>query len=246
MNNLIYSLQQYGLSDKQAKVYLASLELGAAPASSIARRCTENRWTVYSILKELQKEWIVQELKRNEVSYFSVISPEVLIKNMDEKQEALKKNLPEFMALASKFGNKPKITYYEGVAGIKSQYADLLEYDTPLFSFLSDDDAAPELKKFLNTEFVKKRQARWIHASVIVSNHEVNKEYLNAVKKDKSTKVKMMKSNFEGMKGEIILYGENKVAFVLYSPTELSGYTIESDQMYSSLKSIFMGLWSAL
>ncbi|MBP6910539.1 hypothetical protein KBC03_02975 [Patescibacteria group bacterium] len=48
------------------------------------------------------------------------------------------------------------------------------------------------------------------------------------------------------MKGEIILYGENKIAFVLYSPTELSGYTIESDQMYSSLKSIFMGLWSVL
>ncbi|MBP6910538.1 hypothetical protein KBC03_02970 [Patescibacteria group bacterium] len=72
----------------------------------------------------------------------------------------MKKNLPEFMALASKFGNKPKITYYEGVAGIKSQYADLLEYDAPLFSFLSDDDIAPELQKFLNTEFVKKRQAR--------------------------------------------------------------------------------------
>lgn len=246
MNSLISSLQQYGLSEKEAKVYLATLELGSAPASSIARHCKENRGTVYSIIKELQKQGIAQELKRKEISYFSVVSPDVLLKNLEEKQSAFQQTLPEMLALMNKIGDKPKISYYEWVSGIKNIYNDLLNADTDVLSFLSDDDIAPELQKFLNTEFVKKRQKAGIHASVIVSNHEANKEYLKAVQKDKFTKVKMMKNNFEGMRWEIMIYGKNKVAFVLYSPQELSGYIIESDQMSSSLKSIFMCLRTAL
>lgn len=246
MDQLIHSLQQYGLSDKEAKVYLAWLELGAAPASSIARRCKENRWTVYSILKELAKQGIVQEIKRNDVSYFSVISPETMLRNIEDKHAEFEKSMPDLLALANAFGNKPKITYYEWVTGIKNQYSDLLQYEGQIYSFLSDDDIAPELQKFLNTEFVAKRQKTGIHASVIVSNHEVNKQYLQAVKKDKFTKVKMMNNNFEGLKWEIMLYGENKIAFALYSPGEMSGYTIESEQMYSSLKSIFTCLRHAL
>ena len=56
MTHLTQSLQQYGFSEKEAKVYLASLELGTAPGSTIARHAGEKRVTVYAILKEFVKE----------------------------------------------------------------------------------------------------------------------------------------------------------------------------------------------
>ena len=49
-------LQDNGFTEKEAKIYLATLELNNAPASSIARRVNENRVTVYSILKNLIKK----------------------------------------------------------------------------------------------------------------------------------------------------------------------------------------------
>lgn len=49
-------LQENGFTAKEAKIYLAALELGNAPASSIARHCGENRVTVYTILKDLCKQ----------------------------------------------------------------------------------------------------------------------------------------------------------------------------------------------
>lgn len=55
MESLLLTLQQYGLSEKEAKVYLTTLQLGSAPGSSIARNAGENRATVYTLLKELQK-----------------------------------------------------------------------------------------------------------------------------------------------------------------------------------------------
>jgi hypothetical protein len=39
---------------------------------------------------------------------------------------------------------------------------------------------------------------------------------------------------------ELILFWWDKIACALYSPNELMGYTIQSKQLYSSLKSIFM------
>lgn len=59
---MIEILQKYGFSEKEAKVYLASLQLGSAPWSTIARHAGEKRVTVYSLLKELGKKWYVHEI----------------------------------------------------------------------------------------------------------------------------------------------------------------------------------------
>lgn len=49
-------LEDYGLTATEANVYLASLAIGYAPASSIARSIGENRMTVYATIKNLQKK----------------------------------------------------------------------------------------------------------------------------------------------------------------------------------------------
>jgi sugar-specific transcriptional regulator TrmB len=55
-SNLVVTLQNYGFSDKEAKVYLMALELGSSPASTIARQTGIKRVTVYSILKDLKNK----------------------------------------------------------------------------------------------------------------------------------------------------------------------------------------------
>ena len=110
---MIDILQHYGFSEKEAKVYLAGLELGSAPGSTIARTAGEKRVTVYSIIKELIKKGYMTELKRNGMNYFSVISPDILASQLEAKYTAFKQKLPELMVLAEKFGNKPKVQFFE-------------------------------------------------------------------------------------------------------------------------------------
>ena len=53
------------------------------------------------------------ELKRNGMNYFSVISPDILASQLEAKYTAFKQKLPELMVLAEKFGNKPKVQFFE-------------------------------------------------------------------------------------------------------------------------------------
>ena len=54
--NLLITLQNYGLSEKEARVYLTVLELGTSIASTIARRAEVNRVTVYGMFDEMEKK----------------------------------------------------------------------------------------------------------------------------------------------------------------------------------------------
>lgn len=233
-------LEQYGFTNKQAKIYLATLELWHAPASTIARFCGEHRLTVYSILKELLKKWLVREVTKNKVNNYTAVSPEVIMQEYQAKYEALQAKMPELMAIAENFSSKPRLQFFEGEDGVKQVYEELLKTHEPLFAFLSDDDIAPELKKYLNETFVAKRKKHKIHASVIVRNTKANKQYLSKTNKDKLTETRLIDSEMLGLEGEIILFGENKIAWALYSPKEMSAFVIESTQLYNTLKSIFM------
>lgn len=102
MEKLLQTLQEYGFTDKESKVYMTVLSLGMAPVSSIARNAKYNRTTVYSILKELQKKQVVLALKKNNSVYFSVVSPDIILKQIEEKYQRFKAQMPEFMLIAEK------------------------------------------------------------------------------------------------------------------------------------------------
>ena len=190
--SLLITLQEYGLSEKEAKVYLTILELGTNIASTIARRSEIKRVTVYTILDDLKKKWIVNEITKDDIKYYSVISPDILLRQLEQKYESFKNKVPELLAVSEKFANKPKIQFFEWISWLKNLYNELLVHKDPLFAFLSDDDIVPELQQYLNTKFLKQRKEMGIHSSVIVRDTESNKQYLESTKKDKLTEVRLV------------------------------------------------------
>jgi len=55
------ALNQIGLEEKEAEVYLAALELGPATIQDIARKSEINRTTVYQMLKNLKSQGLISE-----------------------------------------------------------------------------------------------------------------------------------------------------------------------------------------
>lgn len=122
---LIKELQKIGLSDKESKVYLATLGLGKASVQTIAAKAGVNRATTYSVLGTLKEKGLCSTFQKGKKTFFVVSSPEYLkeifeIKKIEieEKQKALDVMLPELSAIFTNQKQDPVIRYFEGKQGM--------------------------------------------------------------------------------------------------------------------------------
>ena len=73
---LIARLQQVGLNEKEAQIYLANLSLGEASISDIAKRAEVKRTTVHEIMKSLLAQNIVSLTAKGKRKQYVVVEPE--------------------------------------------------------------------------------------------------------------------------------------------------------------------------
>lgn len=71
-------LQNIGLTEKEAKVYLACLELGPQPVSEIAKKARINRVTAYDILEKLLKKGLVNFVTKEKIKFFNATDPRIV------------------------------------------------------------------------------------------------------------------------------------------------------------------------
>ncbi|MCX6808254.1 MAG: hypothetical protein NTW50_01120 [Candidatus Berkelbacteria bacterium] len=125
------TLQKLGLSDKESKVYLAALQLGAAPVQKIAEKAKINRPTTYVILETLSKKGLATTHEQGKKTLFAAEPPERLTLLLDkmeaevkEKQAELLDAMPDLKAIFNFAGNKPRVKFYEGLEGIRALNAE--------------------------------------------------------------------------------------------------------------------------
>ncbi|MDO8600459.1 MAG: helix-turn-helix domain-containing protein [bacterium] len=131
---MLHELKKIGLSDKEAKVYVALLELGKASVQDIAKKAGVNRATTYLMIEALQGRGLAYKAQVGKRTHFAVNSPEKLTHVLDEKRkkledeaEEIKELLPELKALYAGSPEKPKMRFYEGKEGIKEILNDVFE-----------------------------------------------------------------------------------------------------------------------
>lgn len=236
---LIQHLQHYWFSDKEAKVYLTVLELSSSSASAIARRSDVKRTTTYSILEDLKNRGIVTEIIRNDIKYYSAISPEVLFKKQEEKYEIIKSQLPELLAISNKFWNRPRTHFFEWFQWLKQVFEEVLEagksMKEPYLSFVWADKMDPKVATYIYDEFLPKRKKYKTKTKAIISKD--NSAYGEYHKKS-HTSVFVDKPLFN-FGNEIVVFGGNKVAILMYATDEMSGLIIESTTLHDWLASLF-------
>lgn len=121
------TLQEFGLSENEARVYLASLSLGPSTILSIAKEAELKRTTVYSVIERLKQNGLISIEVKGFKKRFTAESPSKLERLFELRRERFKELLPELSALHRLKGGQSFIKYYEGVAGVKSVYSDILK-----------------------------------------------------------------------------------------------------------------------
>ncbi|MEI6425904.1 MAG: helix-turn-helix domain-containing protein [Candidatus Absconditabacteria bacterium] len=240
--SLLITLQNYGFSEKEAKVYLTALELGSSPASTIARRSEIKRVTVYTILEDLKKKGVSSDTNKGDVKYYSVISPDTLLRQLEQKYESFKAKVPELLALADTFGNKPKIQFFEGFEGMKKMYDDQLSSKTDLKAFMGRHELNEKLSEYLMHIFIPNRVKNKVLAKVILSNSPENKSYHKKSDKLLLKESILIEDTIFNIPDELLIY-DNKVAIALYTDHDMCGIIIHSDKFFLTMQSIFDLIW---
>ena len=130
-------LVKIGLTQKEAKLYIASLRLGSQTASVLAKYAGINRTTVYDIFEGLIKKGLATKIDKGAAVYFQVLDPKNLISYLErDKNEYIRKIekekqevediLPAIQSIESVATTKPKVQFFEG---------EKIRYSTPRQSF---------------------------------------------------------------------------------------------------------------
>lgn len=131
--DLIKLLEQAGFTEKEARVYLALLELGQADVSDIAKKSELKRSIIYVLLEGLIKRGYVSEVLNKKINTYQAIDPSVILSQLKSIAKNFSEMLPIFRTLHNKGENRPKITYHETKEGIWNTYQEINQSKEALF-----------------------------------------------------------------------------------------------------------------
>lgn len=236
-------LKEIGMAEKEAKVFLASLELGSSAVQEIAKKADINRATTYVIIEKLMKKGLMSSVEKGKKTFFQTEDPKRLLKLLEEQEEGLKrkeeefkKYLPELETLFNISEEKPKVRFFEGKEGVVAIQKDILrsKFDS-IAEFVPLDESyeifPPDPQDYRHQ--IRKVAKKMIYSSK--SNRIVPKEDFA-----ESRSVPSEKFSFNS---EVVIYGD-KTAIVSLDK-KLIGVIIESKGIADSLKSIFNLAWEA-
>ena len=137
-------LIELGLTDDEAKVYVALLELGGSYVSAIAKQANVHRVVCYKILEGLTAKGLIAQFTKDNVRHFSAEDPRILVRKQQQKLERAEKILPELLSMTHALAYKPKIQYYEGTEGIRNVLEDTLNAEREIIGY-TDFGALPRV-----------------------------------------------------------------------------------------------------
>ncbi len=115
-------LTQFNLSEHEAEIYLATLELGTASVNDIAKKIGKSRTATYFHLDHLLKKGILKETRKGKLARFVAKSPEEMVATAEQSIDRLKETLPLLKALQKSKGEMPEIEILETKEGYKKIY----------------------------------------------------------------------------------------------------------------------------
>lgn len=247
MDILQKTLQDIGLSEKEASVYLTCLKFPNQPVSIIAKKITMNRGTTFVILHELLKKGLAKKSIAKGVMRFSVVAPEDIVSYVEKKAYSLEKNkekiktlLPEFKNLQGVEGSKPIFQFYEGAEGLRNLLSEVVRGEhTEIKAILSPDSIINKVGTEYIEDFMEKTSRRGyrLHLLLAFGEHE-KKEYTTSKEEHRTTRYMPEPLLFPM---STYLFGDTAI---LISHDEDFGLSIQSKEYVAMQEVFFDTIWA--
>jgi sugar-specific transcriptional regulator TrmB len=232
-------LKNAGLTENEAKVYLASLELGETSVYRLAKKSLVKRTTTYLAVESLKEKGLMSSYNRNNITICFAENPKKLSERLEEKKNALDKVMPELLAFTNLIDKKPKIQFYEGRESYQEVFKDVLRYPgTEMLGTLNEKFL--DFDNYFMSYFVPKRKEKKIWARILFPS---NPELRNFVQDETEHffQSRFVQSDKFKIEIEMVIYGGNKVGMISYN--EEIAIIIESQMIHNTQKSFFETMW---
>jgi HTH-type transcriptional regulator, sugar sensing transcriptional regulator len=243
---MLKELQDMGLSEKEAKVYLASLEVGRATADQLAKQAKIVRSTTYVQIESLMKKGLMSTYEEGKKTYFAPESPEYLKrifelkkKELEAKEAELKDFLPELLQKFEGAGERPVVRFFDGKEGIASLREEALSTKDKQLIVLSSNDALNKVfSDAERTAYSQRRSAKDITTKLLYTREsgKISDE------PQPHTERGFLKPDQLNLATDILIF-DDKVG-IMTLKGKLLGVLIQSKEVRDSMAAIFNLLWS--
>jgi len=230
-------LQDLGLNDLEAKVYLAILALGEDTVLHISKEAGIKRPTCYVTLDNLLQKGLVSKIERKSTTLYAALEPKLLLNTYKEKIANFADMLPFFESKMSK-AKRPRIRVFEGKKELDTIYTDYFTHERSSFLYFFGTNA-----KRITTiwpdffEVWLKRRSQFKESKEIISNDEISIQYIkNSTEK---YQIRLMPKDLEVFSDVVV--SENAVFVV--SLDNMIGVLIESEDLAKTFQNFFLLAW---
>lgn len=130
--------ESLGLTEYEAKIYLALLEGGSLLVSDIAKKTDIPRTAVYPPLQSLLERGMVSEVKVGKRTHYSAIDPKELIRVHEQKRSALEETISSLTEHIGSEAGSYYSQYFKGIGGIDTAMHQFLDKSGPTWYTIED------------------------------------------------------------------------------------------------------------
>ena len=233
-------LVRFGVPEKEARVYLALLELGPSSVSEVAKRAKVPRTNTYHLLNALLTKGLVSSQEKGTKMVFLAEDPGLIIQmlksKIDEYQRLYveaEKVMPEFRSIYNQQDGKLRVRFFEGVEGLISAYEDTLMSETEILGFASVEYQHAFFPGYFPTYYTR-RTKKGINVRCFLADSKESRR-IKSLDKSHLRETYLVPKSFS-VSPEINIY-DNKVAIM--SLREKFGAIIESEEVANAFRKIF-------
>ena len=240
MNNSHLALvSELGLSEKEARVYLAALELGTASVADIASRAGIKRTSVYNFVDHLIGLGVIIQ-NTSEPRTYQAVEPKQLARIQEQRLKAIKARLPELAALTNLESKKPRIQFFEGTLQMQKIEREILNCKKESLAIWNRQRVIEQLggKEYME-ELDKERRALGINIRLIAMTDQ-DAEFTGG-EADNTREIRWAPKDMD-FPMAISIFDNGKVGFIT-SQKEKFGILIESKELEQTMRVLFESFW---
>lgn len=212
--------------------------MGQASIADLAKKSGVKRTSIYHFIENLKERRLLFETSRKKRKVYSAAKPHQLVELGRIRLAEIQGLMPELMAIYNSSEEKPRVTFYEGVDGIREVYADTIQEGKPIIGW-SDFEALRGVLGEFYKEYPIERAKRNIELRQIVRD---SSEARAAMKRDPRFLRETKFMSAAELRCDIMVYG-NKVAMMSLMSKPPFAVLVEDGNLAQTHRLVWEELW---